>query len=490
MKKIHLSLIVSIAILLLSTTAWGLLALYAEQETVPDGTVVDGTPIGGLAIDASLELLERQWTAFEEEELVVWANLGQEDRHSWTLAELGFRVEREPLVSELLALREGGLLQRARYRLLFPREHRMKLAWNSEQFEARIRQQWRWLEQYQPVDATRRITADDKIVYQRHRDAYRVDLPVLSEQVRESVIALWLHASAGEGQTAAKPPTSGGAAVLKLPIAVAQPTVTLGQLQAQGVERKIASHTTDYTSSPAGRAFNVEATARILQDWTLAPGEVFDYERVIAAAEREYGFREAPVILNGELVPGIGGGICQVSSTLYEAALQAGLEIVERRNHSLPVSYMPLGRDATFSEGTINFRFRNTTGKHLVIRTETKGRKLTIKLFGTLPDNVQYRITSKTVKTIDPPVREVSSELAAPGEPKQLRQGKPGYVVETYRTMLRDGKEVSRERISRDTYKASPSLVGLHPTDLKPDTRTQAPIAEEGLLEDGIRLVP
>ena len=486
MKKLHLSLIATIAALLLASTAWGLMMSYASQDTVPDGTVVDGVPIGGLQIDQSIEKLEEAWTAFEATELTITANLTKDKQQTWSLGELGFRVNREPVLQAVQSLREGSLLERARYRFTFPREHRMKLAWNTKQFEARIRNQWGWLDQSKTADATRRITTEDKIIYHNHREAYRIDMPVLSEHVRSWTADVW-HQSGSDG---ADPTSSeGGTATLKLPIRIVQPELTLQKLKAQGVERKIAWHTTDYSASPVGRAFNVEATARTLQDWVLAPGEIFDYDKVIASAQAQYGFREAPVILNGELVPGIGGGICQVSSTLYQAALLAGLEIVERRNHSLPVSYMPLGQDATFSEGVINFRFRNTTGKHLVIRTETKNRKLTIKLFGSLPSNITYRISSNTVKTIDPPTREVPSAKASPGRNVRLTKGKPGYVVETYRTKLIDGKEVARERISRDTYKATPHTIGVAGDGISEDEATVAPPAEM-LLEDGIGLAP
>ncbi|MFS0724518.1 VanW family protein [Paenibacillus sp. 1P07SE] len=491
MKKIHLAAIVISAILLLASTSWGLLNVYAGQDTVPDGTVVDGRPIGGLTIERAQQELEDVWSRFEEQEVMIQANLTKDAGQSWSLRELGFKVEREPLQRALLELREGSLLERARYRLSFPRQHRIRLAWNRQLFEERIRSQWGWLDLSETADAQRRITTDDKVVYRGHRDAYRIDMNALSGQMRTEAASWWRKyaAARSQGEEAAPHSEVGKPYTLKLPITVLQPELTLEKLRAQGVERRISSHTTDYSASPAGRAFNVEATARTLQNWELAPGEIFDYGQVIAAAEQQYGFREAPVILNGEFVPGVGGGICQVSSTLYQAALMAGLAIVERRNHSLPVSYMPLGQDATFAEGAINFRFRNTTGKHLVIRTETKDRKLTVKLFGTLPTGTQYEIHSRIVQTIDPPVVEVASVKAAPGRPVQLNEGKPGYVVETYRTKLQDGKEISRERISRDTYKPTPRLIGIAADEAEGDQETLKS-EQETLLEDGLRLAP
>ena len=196
----------------------------------------------------------------------------------------------------------------------------------------------------------------------------------------------------------------------------------------------------------------------------MKPGDVFDYGEIIRLTERETGYREAPVILNGKLTPGIGGGICQVSSTLYNAVLRAGLEIVERRSHSLPVSYLPKGQDATYAEGYINFRFRNTSGKHLIIQSVVRDGLLTVKLFGTLPKNVRYEIRSQTIRTLPPEEETKSSPLLAPGQRIQLMPGRNGYIVDTYRIKYVNGVFQSRVRLSRDTYKSQPSVVEVGPS--------------------------
>ncbi|MDG0794617.1 VanW family protein [Cohnella ginsengisoli] len=137
-----------------------------------------------------------------------------------------------------------------------------------------------------------------------------------------------------------KTPASAGGPLLiefRLPVVQVKPEITTASLQAQGIARKIAEFSTSFAASGEGRIHNVKATADALDGTMLLPGETFDYGAVVAKARRDYGYRAAPVILKGKLVPGIGGGICQVSSTLYNAVLRAsGLQIVERRNHSLP----------------------------------------------------------------------------------------------------------------------------------------------------------
>lgn len=217
----------------------------------------------------------------------------------------------------------------------------------------------------------------------------------------------------------------------------------------------------------------------------LKPGDEFNYAHIIDVAKKEYGFEEAPVIVNGKLVPGIGGGICQVSSTVYHAALLIGLEITERRNHSLPVSYLPKGQDATFAEGAINFRFRNNTGKHLLILSEVSHGNLTLKMFGTFPENTEYELVSTTIETLPSPEKVIHNNSLPPGLKQVVQNGKPGYVVETYRTKKVNGKVVENVKISKDTYRPQNSIVAINPTNEVPLPDANETPKEE-VVEDGI----
>ncbi len=197
------------------------------------------------------------------------------------------------------------------------------------------------------------------------------------------------------------------------------------------------------------------------------------------------GWRDILSFTKQMLHPGIGGGICQVSTTLYNAVLRAGLEIVERRNHSVPINYAPLGQDATFASGYINFRFKNTTGHHLLIRTSSENGVLTVKLFGTMDKNVSYDIRSTTVKTIPPSAKYVRNPSLPKGTVTLLQQGKTGYVVETYRYKKAGGKVVDKELISRDTYKAQPALYGSNSGETPPAKSGKS--GGPQMIEDGVR---
>jgi vancomycin resistance protein YoaR len=207
------------------------------------------------------------------------------------------------------------------------------------------------------------------------------------------------------------------------------------------------------------------------------PGEIFEYGKIVAKAEAEYGYKEAPVILKGKLTPGIGGGICQVSSTLYNAALLAGLDIVERRNHSLVVSYLPKGLDATFADGYVNFKFRNSTGKQLLIRTVVQDKTVTVKLFGSMPDDVSYRTETEQLKVNQPKTVYVADAKLAVGAQQVQQKGEPGYVVEAYLVKLVDGEFAERKKLSKDTYRTQDTLIAVHPDDprLLPEGGKAAP---------------
>ncbi|MDT2192592.1 VanW family protein [Paenibacillus larvae] len=312
------------------------------------------------------------------------------------------------------------------------------------------------------------VTPDDLIRYEEGKSVPRIQMDILYEEIRNQLPALG-------GLSAEQKPIH-----IRLPVYDKQPETTIATLKNQGIERKIMEYSTTFNDQAEGRLHNVRSTASVLNEQLLKPGEVFDYAKMIELAEKQYGFKEAPVIVNGKLVPGVGGGICQVSTTLYNAILRTGLEVVERRNHSLPISYAPLGQDATFSSGHINFKFRNNTGSHLLIITQTSTNGLTVKLFGKIPPNISYDIISKTVETLPPTIKYVHNPALKDGQQKTIQSGRPGYIVETYRYKKQDGKVIATEKISRDRYSPQPTIISSNQEKSRPDLPTK--VLLKGLL--------
>ncbi|MNM10514.1 Vancomycin B-type resistance protein VanW [compost metagenome] len=476
MKKVHAVMIFVSALLLAAALAYGGVALYAGQATVPKGTLLAGWDIGRMNIAAVRSELDRKLAELEAVPLTL--RIGETEGPSLTLTltlkEAGVSYQAESFLNGLDRLSEGGVWERAKARYSFEKNWALTAGWTDTALRSRLNAGWESSTFGDPVDATRRITADDRIVYTPGRTSLRIDWTraelTLSGVIPKDFSRLDTLKTAG--------------LAADLPLRTAQPDVTLQSLQDQGVARKIMQFSTSLGSSGPGRSYNVESAAKAVNDTLLPPGAVFDYDKAIEKAENEYGFREAPVIVNGTLQPGVGGGICQVSSTLYNTVLRTGLEIVERRNHSLPVNYLPKGQDATFSRGSINFRFRNTTGHYLLIRAAVSGRSLTVKLFGTFPSNVSYSVESRTVEILAPGRRTVTDSSLPPGASRTLRKGRTGYIVETYRTKFVRGEAVERVRVSRDTYRPQQAIVAVGPGGAN---SSGAQDSERPLVEDGIR---
>lgn len=457
MKIWRITIIAVLSLLLLvAAVGWTLLWQYARQDTVPPGVLAGHIPIGGMEIDAAIKLAEDYEDALAARTIDIQGTGPASDRYIKLASELGYRAQFLELKTTLLKLREGNLLERAKYRYHFPGMFELSQSWKQELFEDTLRLQWGWIEESELVNAARFITEEDEVRYEIHRNAFRLETAELVRAISE-----WLLEDEWESSDVAD--IQGKVFQAELPVVVVEPETTLQKLQEEGISRKIMSFTTNFASSSEGRAHNITVTAETLHDWHLAPDEVFSYSELIQLTEEHHQYEEAPVILNGRLVPGIGGGICQVSSTLYQAVLRLGLDVVERRNHSLPVAYLPLGHDATYATDAIDFKFRNSTGKHLIIRSEVKDRQITVKLFGTMPENERYEIDSETVWTIAPEVKQSLNRALAPGSRVVKEQGKQGYVVDTYRTLLRDDEVISRERVSRDTYRSQPAIVEVGP---------------------------
>ncbi len=165
-------------------------------------------------------------------------------------------------------------------------------------------------------------------------------------------------------------------------VRVARPARTTADARAMGIVGEVSSYATTYGGTP-GRLHNVALVAQLIDGAMIAPGETFSFNKTTGARTPAKGFEVAPVIINGELTTGIGGGVCQVSTTTFNAAFDAGLPITERTNHALYISHYPLGRDATVDYPGVDLKFRNDTDHWLLLRTFVATGALTVTLFGT-----------------------------------------------------------------------------------------------------------
>lgn len=230
------------------------------------------------------------------------------------------------------------------------------------------------------------------------------------------------------------------------------PQVTTEEILKDLFKTELSTFTTYYKVSEVERSENVRLSASLINGTILMPGQEFSYNTTVGERSIERGFQIAKVYQSGKVVDGLGGGICQTSSTLYNAVLFADLEITERRNHSLPVSYVKLGRDATVVYGTTDFKFKNNQKTPIKIEAKASGGALTIKILGFDDDNKTISLKTETVQ-VRPFTETIIQDTTIPvGSTKIVQKGSNGYTVKTYKIVTEDGVESEPKLISTDTY--------------------------------------
>ena len=192
------------------------------------------------------------------------------------------------------------------------------------------------------------------------------------------------------------------------------------------------------------------------------PGEEFSFNEVVGKRTIQEGYRNAKIYENGQVVDGLAGGICQISSTLYNAVLLANLEITERRNHSFTSTYVPAGRDATVVYGTQDFKFKNSRNYPIKIEANVANGIAEFKIHG-IKEEVEYdiKIIPVTTQTIPYQTEYVPDATLQPGQQKLTQAGHSGCKVTTYIEKRLGGAVISKKVLSNDTYNAMKAIINV-----------------------------
>lgn len=246
----------------------------------------------------------------------------------------------------------------------------------------------------------------------------------------------------------------------EIPLKITKPNVTMEQIGAEAFPNKISFYSTRYDGGDVNRSTNLELACEKINDVIVLPGETFSYNKTLGERSKAAGYKTAKVYENGKVVDGIGGGICQISSTLYNAVLKANLEIVERRNHQFITSYVEEGRDATVAYGVTDFKFKNSRKYAIKIKASASNGVATIEIFG-IKEEVEYQISfdTKTISTIPYTVKYIDDNTLKTGTEVVKQKGANGIVTETYLIKSLNGQVVSNTLLSKDTYSAMQRIV-------------------------------
>jgi len=217
---------------------------------------------------------------------------------------------------------------------------------------------------------------------------------------------------------------------------------------------------TTYVSGSYDRVSNVRLAAKTINGLILLPGEEFSYNESVGERTSDRGYKKAPAYSDGKTVQELGGGVCQVSSTLYKAVVLANLEVTEHHNHTYESAYIGLGMDATVSWDGPDFRFKNNTTYPVKIVAEYDDGALTCKIRGAKLDDYEVQFVADILKTNPYSVKYEKDSSMKAGKTKVLQSGHNGYVVQTYRIIVDSkGNQISKEKEDKCTYSRKDALV-------------------------------
>ena len=236
------------------------------------------------------------------------------------------------------------------------------------------------------------------------------------------------------------------------------PERTTRDAKAMGITGLVGAYQTFY-GGVANRIHNVQLVAHLIDDHYIAPGAEFSFNDTTGERNEDQGFLEAPVIINGELENGLGGGVCQVSTTTFNAAYEAGLSITERTNHALYISHYPQGRDATVNYPDLDLKFVNDTEHWLWLRTFVTSSSLTVALYGT-PQN--RRVESEgtpLVETGAPTVKRVPDPNMLVGQTALEESGQPSRSTSVRRRVYDSSGELMYDHTWYSSYRSEPRVI-------------------------------
>lgn len=390
---------------------------------------------------------------------------------SWLLllSEAGIDLKEEAIMETALSVgRQGTLLQRWQDRRRVKKEGlslEPVIEFDREKLSRRVSELTREITE-EPRDAAFKINSDDTVTIIPGKNGAAVDIDRLERDIF-SVLA--------EGK---KPEVD----LYLVPVPPARSTALV---ESMGINGLLASYTTSYNPSKTSRTYNISVAARAFNELLVLPGHVVSFNKVVGPRSSEAGYKNAPVIINNELVDGLGGGVCQVSTTLYNCILLANLEVIERTNHSLPVSYVPIGRDATVVYDAIDLKFRNNTDSYLYIRSFINNGRLTFKIYGNTAYKRDVSVYSWVTQEIEPKVIYEEDPNLPKGEQVVKQEGVKGLKVSTMRVVRLNGVVEKREMLPESDYSPVNKIiaVGTMEQDL-PQVAPSVPLPASGRQND------
>lgn len=227
------------------------------------------------------------------------------------------------------------------------------------------------------------------------------------------------------------------------------------------IREVVSQFSTTFPRGQVSRNTNIRLAAAKLNGLILMPGEVVSFNQTVGQRTAKAGYREAPVLVYGRHDTGIGGGICQVSTTLYNAALLSNLKIRQRQNHSLPSAYVPVGRDATVDWPNLDLKIENTKDTPIGITSHYEAGRITFRILGQKEEGLAVRIETANLRSWSRGEKVLPDPNLPAGRRRVIEKGAAGRSIDVYRVVTKNGVVVKREHLGKSRYIGSPRIVAV-----------------------------
>lgn len=429
------------------------------NDTILNGVYIDNVDVSGMtaaeAKEAVSQLIE------EKLETPIILHCVNDNDVVITPSQLGMTWNNPEIVDEAVSMgRVGNVIERYKFKKDLARENYVMnttYTLDTEQLNELIDTECVAFDQ-DAIDLSL-TRSNGEFLITEGQQGIHIDADAAKKMVQDFVLNEW----------------NGSEAELTLPVVTDEPKGSVAELQK--VKDVLGSYTTYYTTSSGARVANVENGTRLVNGVTLYPGETFSMLELVTPFTQANGYQMAGSYLNGLVVDSLGGGICQVSTTLYNAVLRAELEVSQRSNHSMSVAYVPLSADAAIAESAgKDFCFTNNTDYPIYIEgITTPDKQVTFNIYGVETRSAGHSVdyVSEVLETIQPATENILQDAAQPIGYTKIQSAHVGYKAQLIKVVYENGVETSREVVNKSTYKMVPRTVTVGVATDNPDAYNQ-----------------
>lgn len=452
MKKFGRLFLGGLAAMLLGIFLCGSTSSNAYEDTIAPGISISGIDLSGMTVEEAKAAVEAYIEEVKSAEVTLVAVGGNEVTVS--IAAFDPVWSNEEVITEMIELiAEGNVVDRYKARKDIEQHgvnYEVQVSCNSAAVSAVLEEQ---CSIYDEEVANATLSRENgEFVITDGTTGEAVDIEAATADLCTNILSYY----------------ESGNTTITLATTIVNPEGTREELEM--VTDILGTYTTSFSTSGANRSANVVNGCNLINGVTLYPGEEFSTYEMVCPFTEENGYYPAGSYMNGQVVDSLGGGICQVSSTLYNAVLLAELEVTERHNHSMIVTYVPKSADAAIAESSgKDFRFVNNTDYPIYIEGYTENKTITFNIYGveTRPENRTVEYVSEVLSQTVPDHEVIIADAGQGIGYVSVQSAHIGYRARLWKVVYEDGVEVSREEVNNSTYAASPrtAVVGVNTTN-------------------------